>query len=46
MLQRLLRAFGGNNYVYYFDLSFDETLRRHNLKPNKDEYGEKAMRGW
>ena len=31
---------------YYFELSFEETLRRHATKPNKDEFGEKEMREW
>lgn len=33
-------------YVYYFDLSFEETLRRHSTKPNAHEFGEKEMREW
>ena len=33
-------------YVYYFDLPFEETLRRHSTKPNAHEFGEKEMREW
>lgn len=33
-------------YVYYFDIPFDETLRRHATKLNADEFGEKEMREW
>lgn len=33
-------------YVYYFDLSFEETLIRHASKSNAHEYGEKEMREW
>jgi hypothetical protein len=29
-----------------FDVPFEETLRRHNTKPNKDEFGEEEMRRW
>ncbi len=46
MLEKLIRDFGGNVAVYYFDISFEETLRRHNTKPNKDEFGEESMRKW
>lgn len=35
-----------NNYFYYFDISFEETLRRHSTKPNAHEFGEKEMREW
>jgi adenylylsulfate kinase-like enzyme len=33
-------------YVYYFDIPFEETLRRHATKPNACDYGEKEMRDW
>lgn len=35
-----------NNYFYYLDVSFDETLRRHTTKPNAHEFGEKEMSEW
>lgn len=31
-------------HVYYFDISFEETLRRHTTKPNSHEFGEELMR--
>jgi hypothetical protein len=31
---------------FYFDVSFEETLRRHQTKPQAAEYGEAAMREW
>lgn len=34
------------SYIYYFDLSFEETLRRHETKQNKHEFGKKEMRQW
>ena len=46
MLQRLLVDFAGNYRVYYFDVSFEETVRRHKLKPNRHEFGETEMREW
>lgn len=33
-------------YAYYFDLPFEETLKRHQTKPNCHEFGEEAMRDW
>lgn len=33
-------------FAYYFDLPFEETLERHQTKPNRDEFGEEAMRRW
>ncbi len=35
-----------NHHFYYFDTSFEETLRRHQTKPNKHEFGEAEMREW
>ncbi len=32
--------------AYYFDLPFEETLRRHATKPNAHEFGEVEMREW
>ena len=33
-------------YYFYFDVSISETLRRHKLKPNANEFGEAEMRKW
>lgn len=35
-----------NNYFFYFDVSLEETLRRHATKPNAHEFGEKELRDW
>lgn len=34
------------NYIFTFDISFEETLRRHRTKPNKDEWSESDMKDW
>lgn len=39
-------AFGRRISAWYFDLPFEETLRRHRTKPNRDDFGEEAMRRW
>ena len=46
MLHRLLNDFQGDKLVYYFDVSFEETMRRHATKPNAHEFGELEMRRW
>lgn len=45
MLIKLMSRFE-KAYVYYFDLSFEETMARHASKPNAHEFGEKEMREW
>ena len=39
-------AFGEEIYAYYYDLPFEETLRRHATKPNHMDFGEADMREW
>jgi 2-phosphoglycerate kinase len=34
------------HYFYYFDLEFEETVRRHATKETADEFGEKELREW
>ena len=46
MLRQLLNDFQGDKLVYYFDISFEETMRRHATKPNAHEFGELEMRQW
>ena len=46
MLHWLLNDFQGDKLVYYFDVSFEETMRRHATKPNAHEFGESEMRQW
>lgn len=46
MLRWLLDDFQGEKLIYYFDVSFEETVRRHATKPNAHEFGESEMRQW
>ena len=46
MLHRLLNDFQGEKLIYYFDISFEETVRRHATKPNAREFGVSEMRQW
>ena len=44
MLRALHHDFGG--HWYYFDLPFEETLRRHATRPLSAHVGEEILRGW
>ncbi|WP_300844289.1 zeta toxin family protein [uncultured Acetatifactor sp.] len=46
LFQAALEEYGQDIYSYYYDLPFEETLRRHGTKPNRDEFGEPEMRRW
>lgn len=46
LFELAIRLCGTEVYAYYFDLPFEETLKRHQTKPNCNEFGEEAMRNW
>lgn len=35
-----------NIYAYYFDIPFEETVRRHQMRDKCNEFGAEAMRKW
>ena len=43
---RTLADEADRHWAYYFDVSFEETMRRHATKPNAAEFGEVEMRDW
>jgi predicted kinase len=45
-LLRLIADHRGTSLCYVYDLPFDETLRRHAMKPVADAFGEAEMRQW
>lgn len=45
LLSELITA-ADSAYLFYLDVSFPETLRRHQTKPNAHEFGELEMREW
>lgn len=45
MLRNLIGEFD-ESYVYYMDIPFNETLRRHNLRYKNSDFGEAEMREW
>lgn len=46
MLNHLIQFYGQQAYTYYFDLSFEETVKRHNTRSKKFEFGEDSLRAW
>lgn len=46
MVKKLIDDFDGDVDVYYFDIPFEETLRRHSSKSNSHEFGKKEMAEW
>ena len=38
------RLFANNIWAYYYDLTFAETLIRHNSKSNRDDFGKKKWK--
>ena len=47
LFQKAIEEYGEDNiYAYYYDLPFEETLRRHDTKPNRFDFGEEDMRRW
>jgi predicted kinase len=46
MLMALIDEYQGLTCCYYFDVPFDETLRRHATKPLAGNYGAAEMKAW
>ncbi|MEH7252032.1 kinase [Neobacillus niacini] len=46
MLNTLIQFYNQKAYTYYFDLTFEETVIRHNSRTKKMEFGEDSLRAW
>lgn len=46
LFQNILSEYAESIFAYYYDLSFEETLKRHQTKPNCNDFGENEMRRW
>lgn len=47
LFEHIIELFKEENvYAYYYDISFEETLRRHNTRDCKCEFGEEEMKRW
>lgn len=45
-LDFLMKLFPQKKLVYYFDLSFEETVKRHQTRMQRDYFSEETMRKW
>lgn len=43
---RIAELYQDNIYAYYFELSFEETVRRHSLRSQHSEFGRKELKKW
>ena len=46
MLERLRGLFSPQIYAYYYDLSFEETVRRHRTRDKQEEFTPIDMKCW
>jgi predicted kinase len=46
MFQKLADNFRGETYVYYFDVPFDETVKRHSTRDKVALFGVEEMKTW
>ena len=46
LFEREIQLFGDKIFAYYYDLPFEETLRRHETRDIRHEFGEEDMRRW
>lgn len=46
LFETAIAEYGTDIYAYYYDLPFEETLRRHATKPNRADFGAEDLRRW
>ena len=46
LFELAVQLYDENIFAYYFDLPFEETLKRHRTKPNCCDFGEEEMQRW
>jgi thymidylate kinase len=46
MLARLAQRHTGPSFFFYFDVSFEETVRRHGTRPKATAFDAEEMRSW
>ena len=46
LFKRAKELYRSELYAYYFDIPFEETLRRHATRSKSNEFGEEEMRKW
>ena len=46
LFEEAVILFGADIYAYYYDLPFEETLKRHETRDLRFEFGKKEMKKW
>lgn len=46
LFEMAVKEYGEDIFAFYYDLPFEETLRRHATKPNRADFDEEDMRRW
>lgn len=46
LLPELIENHPQNNYMFYFDVSLETTIKRHQHRDKANEFGEKELREW
>jgi predicted kinase len=46
LFELAVQIYGREIFAYYFDIPFEETIRRHQTKPNCKDFGPKDMQKW
>lgn len=46
LFETAITLFGNKIFAYYYDIPFEETLKRHETRDKKLEFGEEKMRRW
>ncbi|MDD6771619.1 kinase [Inconstantimicrobium porci] len=46
LFETVKSEFNDNVYAYYYDIPFEETLKRHETKPNCHDFGREDMKQW
>ncbi len=46
LFEKIVELYQNNIYAYYFELSFEETVRRHALRSQHNEFGRKELQKW
>lgn len=46
LFEQIKKDFSQEIYAYYYEIPFEETLKRHQTKPKCNEFGEEEMKRW
>ena len=46
MLKEVIQEYGNPVAVYYFDLPFEETVKRHETRAKRNRFGEDSLKQW